>query len=139
VGITSVGPVVRLEEAVVPDEDDELPEVEVADCELVQPAIATAPQMRQITTMNVLALIPVHGRLLYLFVAIFLHSWRGHNQRHPHQNQKKWYGNLRFGASWEARRVSRIFYIFYYQPAGASFRSGSTQQYMRRVMLFRSY
>jgi hypothetical protein len=64
--------VVRLEEAVVPDEDDELPDVEVADCELVQPAIATAPQMRQITTMNVLALIPVHGRLLYLFVAIFL-------------------------------------------------------------------
>jgi hypothetical protein len=81
--------VVRLEEAVVPDEDDELPEVEVADCELVQPAIATAPQMRQITTMNVLALIPVHGRLLYLFVAIFLHSWRGHNQRHPHQNHNR--------------------------------------------------
>jgi hypothetical protein len=55
----------------VPDDEDELPEGAVADCELVQPAIATAPQMRKITTMNALALIPVDGRLLYLFVAIF--------------------------------------------------------------------
>jgi hypothetical protein len=87
-GITSVGPVVRLEEAVVPDEEAVLPDVAVADCELVQPAIATAPQTRKIITMNALALIPVHGRLTYLFVAIILHGWIWHNQRYPHQNHK---------------------------------------------------
>jgi hypothetical protein len=66
-----VGPVVRLEEAVVPDEADV---VVVGDCELVQPATATAPQMRRITPMNVLALIPEDGGLHYLFIAIFLHG-----------------------------------------------------------------
>jgi len=77
--------VVRLEEAVVPDDVD----VVVEDCELVQPATATTPQMRKITTMNVLALIPEDGGLHYLFIAIFLHGWTGHNQRRPHQNQNQ--------------------------------------------------
>ena len=88
VGIISVGPVVRLEAAVVPDEEDVLPEVAVADCELVQPAIATAPQTSNMTTRNALTLMAEHGRLLYLFVSIFLHGWIGHTRRQSHQNHK---------------------------------------------------
>jgi hypothetical protein len=64
--------VVRDEDADAPDEEDELPGVAVADCELVQPATTAALQRRNITTMNALALIPEDGGLLYLFVAIFL-------------------------------------------------------------------
>jgi hypothetical protein len=73
-----------LEEAVVPGEAD----VVVEDCELVQPATATTPQMRKITTMNVLALIPEDGELHYLFVAIFLPGLTGHNQKRPNQTPK---------------------------------------------------
>ena len=50
-GITSVGLVVRLEDRVVPDELLYFPDVVTVDCELVQPARATATQMRKITAI----------------------------------------------------------------------------------------
>jgi hypothetical protein len=56
-GITSVGLVVRLEEEGVPDEPAVLPDVVTVDCELVQPARATATQMRKIIAINALAFI----------------------------------------------------------------------------------
>ena len=40
-------------------------------CELVQPAIATAQQIRNIIAMNALAFIPDDDGLVYLTVAIF--------------------------------------------------------------------
>jgi len=68
-GITSVGLVVRLGAGVVLDVPAVLPEELV--CELVQPATATAQQIRNMTTMNALPFIPDDDRLVYLFVTIF--------------------------------------------------------------------
>jgi hypothetical protein len=60
--------VVRLEASVVPDADGVLPDE--LDCELVQPARATAQQTRTISTRIVLAFIPDDDGLVYLTVAI---------------------------------------------------------------------
>jgi hypothetical protein len=72
-GITSVGIVVRVEagEAVPPDVLP-LPEVlaDLAVCEPVQPASATAQQTRTISTRIVLAFIPDDDWQDYLLVAI---------------------------------------------------------------------
>jgi hypothetical protein len=65
-GITSVGLVTRPAEEDVPDAPV-LPVVAV-DCELVQPATATAQQMRKITAINVLAFIPDDKEGTDLFV-----------------------------------------------------------------------
>ena len=56
-GITSVGLVVRLDDADAPDDPAVLPDCVVVACELEQPATATAQQIRKITVINALAFI----------------------------------------------------------------------------------
>jgi len=70
--MTSVGPVVRVEEEAVDEGEEELPEEPAGDAfwELVQPARMTAEQTRTISTRTVLVFIPDDDRRNYLLVAI---------------------------------------------------------------------